>query len=259
MTRACTILFSVLFFFGLAPQQLQAVTLTNTETSAPYTLGLNLGLEAFTFPVPGKLAPAVLVRFEEPWQVEAVYARGKAGVGYARVKALGIREEDVTLRGRRYLGRHFNVFLGLGRRRLAVETLPQLSRYYATQSATIERTFLESGIATEWQPYQNLTIGLEWFAIAVPVGKARIKEHGEFANQPLVDKAFHVAGMIPGARVLSLQVGWLFATKRSMPAPESDSTAPGDRPLDPANTEPNQNTETPEETPDLPSDEQSTL
>lgn len=201
------------------------------EDRKPDWLGLVGTVEPFAFPVPGKFGAVLTARFVTPWQVEGAYATGTTGFGYSRLKVLSLREENFTLRGRRYFGRWLHTFLGLGERRMTLETLPQISRFHESQRAVVRTPFVEGGFGSEWRPYRGLILGLEWFALAIPIGGASVREQGDLiANEPVVDKAFHLAGAVPGGRVLTLQIGWVFYERQRkileapplVPPPESE-------------------------------------
>lgn len=200
--------------FALLSSLLLSLSLTASaadDTYKPERLGIAGVAAPFSLPVPGKYGAVLSSRFPSRWQVEASYSRGSTGFGYSRLKLLSLREENFTLRGRRFFSRSFNTSVGLGERRFTVETMPQLSRYYEPQSAIVRTPFLEGGVGSEWRPYRGMTIGLEWFGIAIPIGRSSVTERGNLLeDEPLVDRAFRLAGAIPGGRVLTVHVGWVF-------------------------------------------------
>lgn len=199
--------FALSLFFAAAP--LQAMTFENV--SKPDTLSLTGTAQPLSFPVPGKFGAVLASRFPNRWQVEGAYASGTTGIGYSRLKILSLREENFTLRGRRFFGRSFHTFVGLGERRMTVETMPQLSRFQEPQKAIVRTPFIEWGIGSEWRPYRGLSVGLEWFGLAIPVGRSGVTERGSLIeDEPMVERAFRLAGGIPGARFMTLQIGWVF-------------------------------------------------
>lgn len=185
----------------------------HTNVTASYTV-FSTGL------ILPKRGPALSYVSSKRWTFELAYLSGDVELGYHGLSVASFKEELYLAEARYYPGNLINLFFGLGERRYSLDLgSDELSRIApdAPNSPVLEvrNQVAEFGFGNRWQWERGFTLGIDWLALLIPVGKGSVDapfldyiEDEDTRND--TKSVLKILRYIPTFTAFKLHLGWTF-------------------------------------------------
>ncbi len=196
-----------------APSPTSEENRDQTNVTASYTV-FSTGL------ILPKRGPALSYVSSKRWTFELGYLSGDVGLGYHGLSVASFKEELYLAEARYYPGNVVNLFFGLGERRYSLDLgSAELSRIAPgapnQHVIAVRNQVAEFGFGNRWQWHKGFTLGIDWLALLIPVGKGSV-------DAPFLDyiedddtrsdtkSVLKILRYIPTFTAFKLHLGWTF-------------------------------------------------
>lgn len=196
---------------------------SRSPTSAENRDGSNVTLSYSVFStglILPKRGPALSYISSRHWTFELEYLRGDVGLGYKGVSFASFEEELLLGQVRYYGGNLFNFIFGFGERKYTLDLGSDEVESLAPDAPNaklleVRNQVIDFGIGNRWQWEKGFTLGVDWLALIIPVGKGTV-------DAPLVEyvedddyrentkTVLRVLRYIPTFTAFKAHLGWTF-------------------------------------------------
>lgn len=194
---------------------------TQAQTRAKKTIVLAGEYGLYSFLVPGKKGGQITYLHDSRWNWEVDYFSGDFGLNKYGVNLVSVQERLTTLKMRKFWDSTFNLTLGVGERRFALELgstlLDRIPENQIPNETVIEiyRYIWTVGIGNRWTFPKGFTVGADWLEVAIPFGPSRTKSGivDAIQNEDDKDGAQKVVSYLqylPTVNVVKIHMGYAF-------------------------------------------------
>lgn len=189
---------------------------TSAVEDKPFEIGANLS--PFNFPFPMGWGVHANYATSPQWEFGVDYLNSSKALKVFSLEIGAIDEQSYALQAKRYIGKSFNLRMGVGQRHTEVRFAKNLydlaTKTYSETASRMESNFIRLGLGNRWRFKQHYRLNVDWLTLDIPFSGKVTKSASRFADTPEdqedIEDAESILKYYPNAAILKFEVGFEF-------------------------------------------------